>query len=500
MNLTTINKATKAAFHSAGYKGQGITVALIDSGCNLKDSRVTSVLDAPDTQNHGTMIASLLLDWLPEARILSYNIKAFSVTDALTDILQMAKQGGRYLVNISQGMGYDAEHERLINELVALNVPVFCAAGNDGNESIGLYPSHYYAPICVAALDNTGERAPFSTFHHEVDFSEVGMGVVVDGKVYNGTSVACPILLAKAALMLCQTPMTEPQLFAALKAQAADLGAVGKDPYTGYGHVPAMPMRKEEKQKVVRLTPKQLVAYFQKAVSDGWGYVWALNGELYSREKAEYFHKIQRNTSPNRDPKTYWLKDCAKWIGKMAADCSGGIVGAFRSVDPSYKDTGANTFFSQCTEKGKISTIPEIPGLCVWRDGHIGIYEGSGYALEFRGTDYGCVRTKLKDRDFTNWGKLRDIQYETEVNIVPKVITKNLAYDADVQALQNVLNALGYPCGVADGKAGDNTMKGIAAFCTAHSEPVTVEKPATLPDAITLTVGVGDKKYTIEMK
>lgn len=260
MNLTTINRKGKEAFHAAGYKGQGITVALVDSGCNLKDSCVTCVFDAPDTQNHGTMIAKLLLEWLPEARILSYNIKAFSVTDALKDILYRAKQGGRYLVNISQGMGYDAEHERLINELVALNVPVFVAAGNDGNESIGLYPSHYYAPICVAALDNTGERANFSTFHNEVDFAEVGTGVVVDGKVYNGTSVACPILLAKAALILCGDPkMTEPQLYAALKAQAADLGAKGKDPYTGWGHVAATPKGKEKPMDFTYVTDTGLV-------------------------------------------------------------------------------------------------------------------------------------------------------------------------------------------------------------------------------------------------
>jgi hypothetical protein len=252
----------------------------------------------------------------------------------------------------------------------------------------------------------------------------------------------------------------------------------------------------------MKLTANQLIAYFQKAVAEHWGYVWALNGELYSRELAEKYHRIQRNTSKNRNPKTYWLTDCAKWIDKMAADCSGGIVGAIRTVDPSFTDTGANTFYSRCIEKGKIDTIPEIPGLCVWRDGHIGIYEGNGYALEFRGTDYGCVRTKLKERDFTNWGKLRDVDYtnKEEQPKVAKVIAKNLTYDADVQALQTVLNALGYPCGEPDGKAGDNTLKGIAAFCAAHGTPVTVEKPAALPDTLTMAITINGKTYKSEMK
>jgi hypothetical protein len=254
MNLTTINKAVKAAYHSAGYKGQGVTIAITDTGCNLKGVECVRGFDAPPIDGHGTMIAALLREWLPEARILSYNLRAGTFTDALKDILARAKQGGRYLVNISQGMWYDAEHERLINELVALNVPVFCAAGNDGGEGIGIYPSHYQAPICVAALNNDGSRANFSTFHNEVDFAEVGTGVLVYingvGYVFNGTSIACPIALAKAAFMLCENPaMTEPQLFAAMKAAACDLGANGKDPYTGWGHVNVTPKtdKKEEK-------------------------------------------------------------------------------------------------------------------------------------------------------------------------------------------------------------------------------------------------------------
>lgn len=30
------------------------------------------------------------------------------------------------------------------------------------------------------------------------------------------------------------------------------------------------------------------------------------------------------------------------------------------------------------TEKGNISTIPEIPGLAVWHEGYIGVYIGNG--------------------------------------------------------------------------------------------------------------------------
>ena len=161
----------------------------------------------------------------------------------------------------------------------------------------------------------------------------------------------------------------------------------------------------------MHITATQLVDYFRRAVTEGWGYVWSLNGQLYTRTLAQQYHDKRRSTSKSRNPATYWLKDCARWIGKMAADCSGGIVGAFRSVHPTYGDRTADTFHSQCTEKGTVKTIPEIPGLCVWRKGHIGIYEGNGNVLEFRGTNYGAVRTRLKERDFTHWGRLRDVDY-----------------------------------------------------------------------------------------
>lgn len=139
--------------------------------------------------------------------------------------------------------------------------------------------------------------------------------------------------------------------------------------------------------------------------------MWSLNGELYTQALADRYKAIKRSTSSWRDPATYWTQDCKKWIGRMAADCSGGVVSAHREFDPKYGDRTANTFYSQCTEKGPIKTIPETPGLCVWRDGHIGIYEGGGYVIEFRGTEYGCVRTKLTERNFTNWGSLRDVDY-----------------------------------------------------------------------------------------
>ena len=221
-------------------------------------------------------------------------------------------------------------------------------------------------------------------------------------------------------------------------------------------------------------TPKNtdIVKYFQKAVKEGWGYVWGFNGTLYTQELAEKYKAQNRSTSSkSRSPKTYWTVDCKKWIGKMAADCSGGIVGAIRSINPSFGDRSANTFKSQFTESGKIDTIPEIQGLALWRKGHIGIYEGNGWGLEFRGTDYGAVRTKVSSRNWTHWGKIKGVEYEQAEKWVVKRLLKRkipMLKGNDVEELQERLYAKGFNCGDIDGKFGKKTEKAVKAFQKAN--------------------------------
>jgi len=56
--------------------------------------------------------------------------------------------------------------------------------------------------------------------------------------------------------------------------------------------------------------------------------------------------------------------------------------------------------------------MPEIPGLAVWKDGHIGVYVGGGYVIEASGTSKGVVKTKLTERGFTHWLKIPYISYD----------------------------------------------------------------------------------------
>ena len=72
-----------------------------------------------------------------------------------------------------------------------------------------------------------------------------------------------------------------------------------------------------------KITAQQLVDCFRRYCAEKWGYVWGLNGELYTQAMADRFKANRRSTSKWRDPTTYWTEDCKQWIGRMAADCSG---------------------------------------------------------------------------------------------------------------------------------------------------------------------------------
>lgn len=107
-------------------------------------------------------------------------------------------------------------------------------------------------------------------------------------------------------------------------------------------------------------------------------------------------------------------------IGERVQDCVGLIKGYLWSETPTSppkynaaQDVSANGMRGVCKEHGKIETIPEQVGVLVFFDGHVGVYIGGGYVIEARGHDYGVVKTRLKDRPWTSWGKCPWIDYGT---------------------------------------------------------------------------------------
>ena len=399
-----------------------------------------------DNHGHGTAVSYVICSHAPNAVIHSYCAMPYEqdgsrggsyVVEALEAVLEAVKADSRrHIVNMSlscEMSGESAYIQRMhtaIKELVAVDVPVVVAAGNDGRETLtGKYPSCFHEPFCVSAIDNGGDIAGFSTWHNEVDFCDLGVQAEVidlDGApaTMNGTSFASPMVAAKLALMLGQNPnLTEQELYEAATANARDMEDKGFDPRTGWGFIASADVAetpKAETPKAGTITGRQLAAAFERFEAEGRGYVYGAQGELYTQELAEKWHaraKAGSKSVPSgRDKDNYFIGDCSKWIGCYVDDCSGGVVDAIRQRIPDYADRTANGFKAGFKVGGTINTLPERPGVALWYSGHIGIYIGDGYAIEFRGTDYGCVRTKVSARKWTHWGEIAGVTYTADAD------------------------------------------------------------------------------------
>ena len=108
-------------------------------------------------------------------------------------------------------------------------------------------------------------------------------------------------------------------------------------------------------------------------------------------------------------------------LGGRTADCVGLIKGyGWLSTDTmtidygsnGMPDIGANEMYYNAVRKGAIQTMPDTPGLAVWKPGHIGVYIGNGEVIEAMGTKYGVVKTQLEGRGWTHWLEIPYIKYD----------------------------------------------------------------------------------------
>lgn len=117
------------------------------------------------------------------------------------------------------------------------------------------------------------------------------------------------------------------------------------------------------------------------------------------------------------------MEEYKSQFGERVHDCVGLIKGYLWSENfvapPEYdssQDVSANGMLKICTEKGKISTMPEMPGILVFKRGHVGVYVGNKKVIEARGFNFGVVQTDLDKRGWTDWGKCPWIKYPSGGN------------------------------------------------------------------------------------
>lgn len=116
----------------------------------------------------------------------------------------------------------------------------------------------------------------------------------------------------------------------------------------------------------------------------------------------------------------------AKHLGQKVHDCYGLPKGFLMSEDEnspakynSKFDISADAAYERATEKGTLNTMPEIPGIILWKKGHVGVYIGNGEEIEARGFDYGVVQDKVSNTKFTHWFKMPEIEYISEKESKP---------------------------------------------------------------------------------
>jgi subtilisin family serine protease len=273
-------------------KGGGVTVAVIDSAVDPDVAALRGRVrvgphmgsvaferGAPEPGVHGTAMAALVagsgtgggyVGAAPEARILSLPMEldrpiegdavppepdARSGRDSpLARAIRYAADHGAKVISMSFGAFAVGRAEReAVSYALARGVVLVASVGNQGGTSTAeesgtsfwAFPAGYPGVIGVAAVDQDGRPAPFSSDNLSVLVAAPGVRVPVvqPGGAYaeaDGTSPASALVAGVVALIKAEYPRLSPELVAqALAAGTRHRPAVGYDDRVGFGVVDA---------------------------------------------------------------------------------------------------------------------------------------------------------------------------------------------------------------------------------------------------------------------
>lgn len=247
--------------------GQGVTVAVIDSGVDTSHPELRGAIgrsentlsSAASPDRHGTAMAGAiaargqLMGVAPGTRILA--IRAFSPATAraqaegtswdIVRAVDLAGKEGAKVVNMSFAGPADRLMSRELAGGLQRGIVFVAAAGNGGPAAAPAYPAAEPGVIAVTATDLQDRLYESANRGAYVALAAPGVDVLVASPeagydTSTGTSVATAHVSGIVALMLERYGSMSPSAIrAALAARARDLGPPGPDPEFGAGLVDA---------------------------------------------------------------------------------------------------------------------------------------------------------------------------------------------------------------------------------------------------------------------
>ena len=257
---TGVNMINAPLMWNKGYTGDGVKVAILDSGCIQHPDLINNIIggknftsegsetDYNDLNGHGTHVAGIIagngkvMGVAPNAKLLI--LKVLDKTgngncQGIYDAINYAIEQKVDIINMSLGIAINVnEIHTMLKKAVDNNICVVCACGNEGDGKAFTdeysYPAGYNEAISVGAIDNARVNAVFTNSNKEVDLVAHGVNVVSTHLNYgyhsmSGTSQATPHVTGALALLkeyyrkTFEKEPTEVELYAQLIKRTVEL-------------------------------------------------------------------------------------------------------------------------------------------------------------------------------------------------------------------------------------------------------------------------------------